>query len=155
MSPVTRVCLFPSHPDCEDYIQNGEYTPSLIDQSSGSAYSLCLWEGCFGGALICAYGESTAIRKLFLVTDDDDNIEFMQNVWIQSADASPDADIDHTPIAFESIWVTVDDFLALSGPDSENDNSDDNGDDNQNDNGDDNGDDNENDNNNDNGDDNN
>ena len=120
VSPVTRVCLFPSHPDCEDYIQNGEYTPSLIDQSSGSAYSLCLWEGCFGGALICAYGESTAIRKLFLVTDDDDNIEFMQNVWIQSADASPDADFDHTPTAFESIWVTVDDFLELYGPDSEN-----------------------------------
>ena len=116
---MTCVCLFPSHPDCEDYLQNGEYTPSLIEQTSGSAYSLCLWEGCFE-ALICAYGESGAIRKLFLVTDDDDNIEFMQNVWIQSADASPDADFDHTPTAFESIWVTVDDFLELYGPDSEN-----------------------------------
>ena len=152
---MTRVCLFPSHPDCEDYIQNGEYTPSLIRQSSGSAYSLCLWEGCFGGALICAYGESTAIRKLFIETDDDGNIEYMQGIWIQSADASPDADIKNRPIASQTTWVTMDDFLEMYGPDSENDNSDDNGDDNQNDNGDDNGDDNENDNNNDNGDDNN
>ena len=143
------VCLFPSHPDCEDYIQNGEYTPEIDelsdDQTAGSAYSLCVWEGCSEShALICAYGESGAIRKLFLETDDDGNIEYIQNIWIQSADASPDADIHNTPIAFESTWVTVDDFLEMYGPDSENDNGDDNGDDNDDDNDDDNSDDNDN-----------
>jgi len=125
--------------DCEDYIQNGEYTPEIDelsdDQTAGSAYSLCVWEGCSEShALICAYGESGAIRKLFLETDDDGNIEFIQNIWIQSADASPDADFDHIPIAFESIWVTVDEFLEMYGPDSENDNGDVNDDDNDNDN---------------------
>merc|ERR1712205_284891 len=86
----------------------------------GSAYSLCLFEGCSSDSKwICAYGEGSAIRKLFFSYDDTGAVDYIQNIWIQSNNTMPGSVLSDTPIAFQSILIPVATYMKEYGPATE------------------------------------
>jgi len=110
--------------DCAAYMQGGEFVPFEDDlknvTGSGSAYSLCLFEGCSSDSKwICAYGEGSAIRKLFFSYDDTGAVDYIQNIWIQSNNAMPGSVLSDTPIAFQSILIPVATYMKEYGPATE------------------------------------
>ena len=72
--------------DAQTYLSDDKASPVLFG-GGGTAWNLCVWEGCPGyeqASITCAYGMSTAFRKLVPYFDDDFNLVHLHMIWIQS-----------------------------------------------------------------------
>ena len=73
--------------DRASYDNDGKIVP-LLYGGGGTAYNLCVWQGCPGyderPYITCAYGMSTAFRKLVPYFDESLNLVHLHLIWVQS-----------------------------------------------------------------------